>query len=128
MTTYLERAAQAAESARRESESGDYNAACNRAYYAIFYAVQGLLADAGQDDVGKTHASLLRLFSQRLVLSGEAPADLARALSVAQSLRARADYTLEGATADHAAEAIAAMNRLLDYAKSRLSRTPRSTS
>lgn len=123
MATYLERAAQAAESARRERESGDYNASCNRAYYAIFYAVQGLLADAGQDDVGKTHASLLRLFSQRLVLTGEAPADLARALSVAQSLRAQADYTLEGATAENAAEAIAAMNRLLDYAQSRLHRS-----
>ena len=120
MTTYLERALQAADSARREAESGDYNAACNRAYYAMFYAVQGLLESAGQDDPGKTHASLLRLFSQRLVLGGDAPADLARALSVAQSLRARADYTLEGATADDAADAIAAMNRLLDYAKSRL--------
>lgn len=118
--TYLERALQAAESARRESESGDHNAACNRAYYAMFYAVQGLLEGAGQEDLGKTHASLLRLFSQRLVLGGDAPADLARALSVAQSLRARADYTLEGATADDAADAIAAMNRLLDYAESRL--------
>jgi uncharacterized protein (UPF0332 family) len=123
MATYLERALQAAQSARRESESGDYNAACNRAYYAMFYAVQGLLEGAGQDDIGKTHASLLRLFSQRLVLSGDAPADLARALSVAQSLRARADYTLEGASADNAADAIAAMNRLLDYAKSRLQRS-----
>jgi uncharacterized protein (UPF0332 family) len=128
VTTYLERALQAADSARRERESGDYNAACNRAYYAMFYAVQGLLESAGQDDLGKTHASLLRLFSQRLVLGGDAPADLARALSVVQSLRARADYTLEGATADDAADAVAAMNRLLDYAKSRLSRTPRSAS
>lgn len=120
MTTYLERALQAADSARRENRSGDYNAACNRAYYAMFYVVQGLLEDAGQEDLGKTHASLLRLFSQRLVLRGNAPADLARALSVAQSLRARADYTLEGATAHDAAEALAAMNRLLDFAESRL--------
>ncbi|MBN9021088.1 MAG: HEPN domain-containing protein [Rhizobiales bacterium] len=120
MASYLERALQAAESAQREAGSGDYNAACNRAYYAMFYAVQGLLEAAGQEDMGKTHASLLRLFSQRLVLAGEAPADLARALSIAQSLRARADYTLEGATAENAADAIAAMYRLLDYAKSRL--------
>lgn len=108
MATHLERALRAAESARREREAGDFDATCNRAYYAMFYAAQGLLEAAGEDAPGKTHATTLRLFSQRLVAGGDAPPELARSLTIAQGFRSRADYTLDGVTAENADEALRA--------------------
>lgn len=68
---YLDRALQAANSAQRNYDAGDVNAAANRAYYAAFYAVLALFEAAGED-VGKTHSSTLRRFSQEFVLSGKA--------------------------------------------------------
>jgi uncharacterized protein (UPF0332 family) len=97
MTTYLDRALEAARSAREMRESADYNGACNRAYYSVFYAASGLLEGVGDERPGKTHASLLRRFSERFVLSGEAPSQLGRALGVAHDLRSKADYSLAGA-------------------------------
>ena len=116
-TSYLDRALQAAGTARRDRDAGDFNAACNRAYYAMFYAVHGPLEAFGEDTLGKTHATTLRLFSQRMVASGEAPPELARALAVAQNLRSRADYRVEGATAKDAEHAIAAMDSLIEFAR-----------
>jgi uncharacterized protein (UPF0332 family) len=120
MTSYLDRAFQAAESARRDRASGDNNAACNRAYYAVFYAVLGLFEVEGDQNPGKTHASLLRKFSERFVLAGKAPAELGRALGVSQNLRSKGDYTLEGASDADAADAIEAMDKMLRFAQSRL--------
>ena len=113
---YLDRALQAANSAQRNYDAGDVNAAANRAYYAAFYAVLALFEAAGED-VGKTHSSTLRRFSQEFVLSGKASPDIGRALTVAHNLRSAADYSVEGVSAQEAADAIAAMNIFLDFAK-----------
>jgi uncharacterized protein (UPF0332 family) len=120
MTTYLDRALEAARSAREMRESADYNGACNRAYYSVFYAASGLLEGVGDERPGKTHASLLRRFSERFVLSGEAPSQLGRALGVAHDLRSKADYSLAGASKEDADDAIAAMERVLEFARARL--------
>lgn len=118
MTIYLDRALQAAKSARGMRAGGDYNGAC--AYNAVFYAVMGLLELAGEESPGKTHASLSRKFSERFVLTGKAPSDLGRALSVSQNLRSKADYVIAGASKDDAADAIAAMDKILEFALPRL--------
>lgn len=117
MTTYLDRALEAAESARRDRASGDCNGACNRAYYAVFYAATGLLQSVGDEHLGKTHASLLRRFSERFVLTGEAPRQLGRTLTAAYNLRSKADYSLAGASEADADDAIAAMETVLEFAK-----------
>jgi uncharacterized protein (UPF0332 family) len=120
MTTYLDRALQSAKTARTALADGDHNAACNRAYYAVFYAAMGLLDQAGDTNAGKTHATLLRRFSDRFIRTGDAPPDVGRALTVAQSLRSKADYVLAGASSDDASDAIAAMDKVLEFAKPRL--------
>jgi uncharacterized protein (UPF0332 family) len=120
MTTYLDRALQSAKTARKAMTDGDYNAACNRAYYAVFYAAMGLLDQAGDTSPGKTHATLLRRFFDRFVRTGDATPDVGRALTVAQSLRSKADYVLAGASLDDALDAIAAMDKVLEFAKPRL--------
>ena len=117
MTTHLDRALQAAESARRMQADGDYNGACNRCYYAVFNAVMGLLELAGDDNPGKTHASLSRKFSEYFVLSGKAPPDLGRALAISQNLRSKADYVIAGASEKDAADAVAAMDKILAFAR-----------
>jgi uncharacterized protein (UPF0332 family) len=122
MTDYLDRALQAAASARNMRDDGDFNAACNRAYYAMFYAVHALFEASGEQVSAKTHASILRLFSQRFVATGLAPPELARALTAAQNLRSKADYSVDGTAASEADDAIAAMESLLNFAKPALGR------
>jgi uncharacterized protein (UPF0332 family) len=116
MTTYMDRALQASNSAQRNYDAGDFNAAANRAYYAAFYAVLALFQAAGEN-VGKTHSSTLRRFSQEFVQSGKASPEIGRALTVTHNLRSAADYSAEGVSAEEAADSIAAMNRFLDFAK-----------
>ncbi|HZP21780.1 MAG TPA: HEPN domain-containing protein [Bauldia sp.] len=116
METYLARALQAAHSARSLRADGDFNAASNRAYYATYYAIRGLFELTGKDDFGKTHASVLRAFSQDFVLTGKAPRELGRALAIVQNLRSKADYSVEGASQEDAEAALSAMESLLAFA------------
>lgn len=117
MTSYLDRALESAQSARRMQSDGDYNGACNRSYYAVFYAAMGLFELAGDDKPGKTHASLSRKFSEHFVVTGKAPSDLGRALAVTQNLRSKADYMVAGASEADASDAIAAMDKILAFAR-----------
>ena len=120
MITYLDRALQAARSAEKMREAGDYNAACNRAYYAIFYAAIGLLERDGDDSPGKTHASLLRRFSERFCASRYGSSRIGQSPGGCPDLRSKADYSVAGASEGDAADAISAMKRILEFARPRL--------
>jgi uncharacterized protein (UPF0332 family) len=117
MEGFLARAMQAARSASRLRDDGDFDAACNRAYYAMFFAIRALYGSEGRGNLGKTHGSLLRAFSQDYVLSGKASRELGRALAVGQNLRSKADYSLESASRRDADTAIAAMDNLLAFVR-----------
>jgi uncharacterized protein (UPF0332 family) len=117
MEGFLARAMQAARSASRLRDDGDFDAACNRAYYAMFFAIRALYGAEGVAGLGKTHASLLRAFSQDYVLGGKASRELGRALSLGQTLRSKADYSAESASREDADAAIAAMNDLLAFVR-----------
>ena len=54
------------------------------------------------------------------VLPGTAPPELGRALAVAQNLRSKADYSVAGASEGDAADAMSAMERILEFARPRL--------
>lgn len=115
MTSYWDRAMEAAQTARRNSDEGDVNGACNRAYYAVFYAIQALFAASGEGLTVRTHASVLRLFHERFIATGRFPSELARALTGIQNLRSKADYSQPGASAGEADDAIAAMEDILGH-------------
>lgn len=117
MTTYLDRALQAARLARTLKADGDYNASTNRAYYAVFYAASGLLEMTGDERPGKTHASVASQVLGALRAPRQSPREVGRALTVAQNLRSQADYSLAGASEQDAADAIAAMERVLAFAQ-----------
>lgn len=115
MTTYWDRAMEAAQTARRNRDEGDINGAGNRAYYAVFYAIQALFAISDAAIAVKTHASVIRLFHERFIATGKVPDALARALTGMQNLRSKADYTQPGISPGEAAEAIEAMDDVLEH-------------
>lgn len=124
MRTYFDKALTAVASARRDLASEDYDGAANRAYYAAFYLAIALLESVGEENPGKTHSTLLRRFSERFVRTGEAPADLGRALTAVYNLRSKADYTRPGASRQDAIDAIAATERVFEFARARLATGP----
>lgn len=91
----LEKADQAARSARLLLDSGDADGACNRAYYAMFDAARAVLLTldpASGSSKSKTHRGLLNAFSEHLVKTGQFEPDTGRLLKRAEEIRLIADY------------------------------------
>jgi uncharacterized protein (UPF0332 family) len=94
----LGKATQALTSARVLLDLGDVDGACNRAYYAMFYAAQAALLMSGvpaPDALGKTHRGLINTFSAYLVKDGPVSKELGRQLKRAEEMRLIADYNGE---------------------------------
>jgi uncharacterized protein (UPF0332 family) len=108
----------------------DCDGACDRAYYAMFNAARTLLEADGAiaPDEVKSHASVLRLFSEVFVLSGRADRELGRGLNVVQTLRNKADYSRIVATAEEATKAVETMQLMLEFAAEHVERTARGQS
>lgn len=86
----LEQAEHALSSAQSLMDDGDLLGSANRAYYAMFYAVLGLLARQGMG--ASKHTAVLALFSREFIRKGIFPANLGRWMRAAFDLRLRADY------------------------------------
>jgi uncharacterized protein (UPF0332 family) len=83
-------------SAKLLNDAGDFDGACNRAYYAMFDAAKAvLLATVPTIDpqIGKTHNGLISAFGLHMVKTGLVSVDLGCALNRAQNIRQIADYT-----------------------------------
>lgn len=87
----MAKAAQAVASAKVLLATGDADAACNRAYYAMFDAARAALMASGAE-IGKTHKGVLNAFSERLVKNGPVPREMGRLLKHAETFRYVADY------------------------------------
>jgi uncharacterized protein (UPF0332 family) len=110
MTSYLDKARGALVSARLLFDARDHSGAANRAYYAVFYAAQAVVAQVGgvkPRDV-KTHHGLRRLFELHAVKRGLIDQEIAAYFNTVQSTRIVADY---GDEAVQPKEAEAAMGR-----------------
>lgn len=88
----LNRARQAAQSARTLLASGDLNGAVNRAYYAMFYAAHAALEHRGVETASSKHGTLVRRFGEHLVKTGILPRALGTSLNAVLELRQKADY------------------------------------
>lgn len=100
-TILLEKADRAIGSAQLLFSAGDYEGACNRAYYAMFDAAKAALLHVQPDNdlsVAKTHNGLIAAFGLQIVKSGLVDVSLGRALNRGQTLRQIADYTGEPLT------------------------------
>lgn len=91
----LAKATQALASAKLLLNAGDFDGACNRAYYAMFDAARAALLASGADvvpEIAKTHSGLISAFSLHLVKTGRVPIELGKTLNKAEELRLIADY------------------------------------
>lgn len=112
-TLLLEKADRAIGSAQLLFSTGDYEGACNRAYYAMFDAAKAALLSVQPDSdlsVAKTHNGLIAAFGLQLVKTGLVDAVHGRNLNKGQTLRQLADYTGEQLTAND-------IERMIDNAK-----------
>lgn len=92
----LDKSDRALASAQLLFSAGDYEGACNRAYYAMFDAAKAALLHLQPDDdlsVAKTHNGLIAAFGLQVVKAGLVDVSLGRNLNRGQTLRQVADYT-----------------------------------
>lgn len=92
----LDKSDRALASAQLLFSAGDYEGACNRAYYAMFDAAKAALLYVQPDDdlsVAKTHNGLIAAFGLQVVKAGLVDVSLGRNLNRGQTLRQVADYT-----------------------------------
>ncbi len=95
MIAYMSKARRTLAAARSLLKDDATEGACNRAYYAMFYAAQAALLAieiAAPDKGYKTHNGLIAAFGQHLVLGHYLDADLGRAINEVERLRMIADY------------------------------------
>ena len=105
----LAKAVRAAGSAKMLLDAGDFDGACNRAYYAMFDAARAALLACGapvEPEIARTHGGLIAAFSLHLVKTGRVPVELGRTLNKAQELRLVADYKGESVQREDVAWAV----------------------
>jgi len=86
----MEQAREALDAARLLLERGHYPSAVNRAYYAMFYGVLGLLATLNKETT--RHSGAIGLFDLHFVKTGTFPKEFSRWRHDAFDLRQRSDY------------------------------------
>ncbi len=87
---YIEKAEKKVKVAEKLLNSGDYEDAISRAYYAVYHASQALLLSVGQR--AETHKGLVTLFSLLFVKTGKFKKDLGRYLANLKDDRESSDY------------------------------------
>jgi uncharacterized protein (UPF0332 family) len=89
---YIENAREMLEVARLNLNNDYYGSACNRAYYAIFYAASALLYAKGKT-FGK-HSAVLAAFRQHFIKTGEFDMRWSRKYERIMSHRHSSDYDI----------------------------------
>lgn len=90
---YMMRARQTLETGKLVMAHEDYITAVNRAYYAIFYAANGLLATKGLER--SKHSGVVAAFRQHFVKTGVIEPEFSDFYGQAMDERHNADYELE---------------------------------
>ena len=116
---YLEKAEKKLEVAGKLFNSGDYEDAVSRAYYAVFHATQGLLLSEGHK--ADTHKGAVTLFSLLFIKTGKFRKDLLKYLASLKDEREAGDYEIFSYTDRKTAEtAMAEAREFLDEPKAYL--------
>jgi uncharacterized protein (UPF0332 family) len=92
ITQYLAHARQAVDTGRLVMAHHDYIAAVNRAYYAIFYAANALLATKGLER--SKHSGVIAAFRQHFVKTGLMEPEFSMFYGEAMEERHAGDYEL----------------------------------
>ena len=108
---YLARARQTLETGKLVMAHEDYITAVNRAYYAIFYAANALLATKGLER--SKHSGVIAAFRQHFVKTGVIEPEYSDFYGQAMDERRNADYELEMLSYETALENLAHAERFL---------------
>ncbi|MCC6187392.1 MAG: HEPN domain-containing protein [Anaerolineales bacterium] len=122
VTAYLANAWQALRTAESEFNQGrDYLVVANRAYYAIFYAANAILATQGLQR--SKHPVVMALFREKYVIPGTIEASYMRDYEEAMERRHMSDYNLNSAVnADYVRVELEAAQRFTSRVEHYLSR------
>ncbi len=106
---YMSKAQRALATARLLLKEKDTEGACNRAYYAMFYAAHVALIGVSGETAPefKTHNGLIGAFGKEVILGLKMNPDLGRSINAVQRLRQLADYTGDSPSLDDAKDAVA---------------------
>jgi uncharacterized protein (UPF0332 family) len=115
MSVLWTKAMPAAESAKILMEAGQWDGACNRAYYAMFNPARALLIEMHgfTPEQLRQHATVLRQFSLHFVGKHGFDADAGRMLRRAGDVRIVADYDEADVHAQRVRDTINAMERFI---------------
>ncbi len=92
----MEKATRALSAAQALLDLGDFDGACNRAYYAMFDAAHAALFASGVEKLNapiKTHNGLIGMFGLHVIGQGHLAAEHGEDLNAVQRLRRIADYS-----------------------------------
>jgi uncharacterized protein (UPF0332 family) len=89
----FEKAADAIENADYNLKGGFYEATANRAYYACYYCIIGLLYT--QNVYSKTHQGARAKFSELFIKTSIFPIDMSDSIALLFDYRQEADYDLD---------------------------------
>jgi len=89
---YIEHAKEMLAVAEQNLRNDFYTSAVNRAYYAIFYAANAMLATIGE--ARSKHSGVISLFRNRFVKTGDLPVELSDIYGRVLDNRQRGDYDL----------------------------------
>jgi uncharacterized protein (UPF0332 family) len=123
----LKKAARALASAKLLKADGDFDGACNRAYYAMFDAAHAALMGSGvhlNPATTKTHRGLIAAFGQHLVKPGWLPHELGKRLNQVERMRLIADYTGEAIEEEKVLWAIEQAELFLETVRQKFSANP----
>lgn len=87
----IEKSQRAIKSAAREFNAGDYDYACSRAYYAVFYLLEGVLL---LDNKRFTkHSAVISVFNKDYVKTGVFPIEFSKHVKYLLKRREIGDYS-----------------------------------
>jgi len=89
----IEKAKESTDAARSLARDGHYDFAASRAYYAMFYVAEALLAHLGQSY--SKHSAVISAFGREYAKAGKLDATFHQRLIDAQDLRHTGDYGIE---------------------------------
>lgn len=111
---YLQEATQSIDAAKVLINSGHFNYAAARAYFAMFYVASAVLASA--DKQFSKHTAVISAFGRDYAKTGKMPAKFHKYLLQGIELRQQADYDMiQNLTEEQAATQVSRAIEFLEY-------------
>lgn len=120
----IEKSVRALKSAQREFDAGDYDYACSRAYYAVFYLLEGVLLLEGK--AFSKHSAVISVFNKDFVKTDKFPVEFSKHIKYLLKRREIGDYSFSiRVKEEDAKKCISKANEIFDktsiYLKSKAS-------